>query len=151
MKINTSAGSKPLWTFWPAPEGILQRGLFLYLYFLYLYLCLFLCSWRPQSAPWRPPSVATFWLVAIGRWSYQWNRHNSNWLSSFLNYVCTLGCFSKDTLKQKKKTNPVRNWGGPRENIYRRRGWSDKSRGSPKALEVWKKLRIGGGGVIFQS
>ena len=55
-------------------------------------------------------------------------------------HKCTLGCFSKDTLKKNKKPNPVRNWGGPRENISRRRGWSDKSRGSPKALEVWKKL-----------
>ena len=52
----------------------------------------------------------------------------------------TLVCFSKDTLKENKKPNPVRNWGGPRENISRRRGWSDKSRRSPKALEVWKKL-----------
>ena len=34
----------------------------------------------------------------------------------------TLGCFSKDTLKKNKKTNPVRSWGGPRENISRRRG-----------------------------
>ena len=52
----------------------------------------------------------------------------------------TLGCFSKDTLKENKKPNPVRNWGGPRENISRRRRESDKSRRSPKALEVWKKL-----------
>ena len=37
-------------------------------------------------------------------------------------FVCLLGCFSKDTLKENKKTNPVRNWGGPRENISRRRG-----------------------------
>ena len=53
----------------------------------------------------------------------------------------TLVCFSKDTLKKNKKTNPVRYWGGPWENISRRRGWSDKSRRSPKALEVWKKLK----------
>ena len=33
-----------------------------------------------------------------------------------------IGCFSKDTLKKNKKPNPVRNWGGPRENISRRRG-----------------------------
>ena len=54
--------------------------------------------------------------------------------------MCPLRCFSKDTLKENKKPNPVRNWGGPRENISRRRGESDKSRGSPKALEVWKKI-----------
>ena len=54
--------------------------------------------------------------------------------------VWRVGCFSKDTLKKNKKPNPVRYWGGPRENISRRRGWSDKSRRSPKALEVWKKL-----------
>ena len=28
-----------------------------------------------------------------------------------------LECFSKDTLKKNKKTNPVRYWGGPREII----------------------------------
>ena len=50
--------------------------------------------------------------------------------------IFNLRCFSKDTLKENKKTNPVRNWGGPRENISRRRGWSDKSWGSPKAVEV---------------
>ena len=33
-----------------------------------------------------------------------------------------LECFSKDTLKKNKKTNPVRYWGGPWENISRRRG-----------------------------
>ena len=35
---------------------------------------------------------------------------------------CPLGCFSKDTLKENKKNNPVRNGGGPRGNISRRRG-----------------------------
>ena len=48
--------------------------------------------------------------------------------------------FLKRHFERKKKPNPVRNWGGPRENISRRRGESDKSRRSPKALEVWKKL-----------
>ena len=42
--------------------------------------------------------------------------HKMTWVT------CTLGCFSKDTLKENKKPNPVRNWGGPRENISRRRG-----------------------------
>ena len=68
----------------------------------------------------------------------------STYISSKFNrlylYACTLGCFWKDTLKKNKKPNPVRNWGGPKENISRRRGWSDKSRRSPKALEVWKKI-----------
>ena len=36
--------------------------------------------------------------------------------------ACTLGCFSKDTLKENNKPNPVCYWGGPRENISRRRG-----------------------------
>ena len=36
--------------------------------------------------------------------------------------MSTLGCFSKDTLKENKKTNPVCNWREPRENISRRRG-----------------------------
>ena len=54
--------------------------------------------------------------------------------------MVVLGCFSKDTLKTNKKPNPVRYGGGPRENISIRRGRSDKSRGSPKALEVRKKL-----------
>ena len=54
--------------------------------------------------------------------------------------VCWLGCFSKDTLKENKKPNPVCNWREPRENISRRRGWSDKCRGSPKALELRKKF-----------
>ena len=43
-------------------------------------------------------------------------------LTKMQKYICKLGCFSKDTLKKNKKTNPVRNWGGPRENISRRRG-----------------------------
>ena len=34
----------------------------------------------------------------------------------------TLGCFIKDTLKENKNPNPVRNWGAPRKNISRRRG-----------------------------
>ena len=57
-------------------------------------------------------------------------------------YICILGCFSKDTLKKNKKPNPVRNWGAPRENISRRRGWSNKSRGSLKTLEVWQKCML---------
>ena len=56
--------------------------------------------------------------------------------------MCALGCFSKDTLKKNQKPNPVRNWGVPRENISRRRGWSDKSRGSLKTLEVWQKCML---------
>ena len=36
--------------------------------------------------------------------------------------VCALGCFIKDTLKENKNPNPVRNWGAPRKNISRRRG-----------------------------
>ena len=62
--------------------------------------------------------------------------------------LSTLVCFSKDTLKENKKSNPVRNWRGPRENISRRRRESDKSRRSPKALEVWKKSKIRGDGGV---
>ena len=54
---------------------------------------------------------------------------------------CALGCFSKDTLKKNKNPTPARNWGAPRKNISRRRGWSNKSRGSLKALEVWQNSR----------
>ena len=52
----------------------------------------------------------------------------------------TLGCFKKDTLEKNKNPTPVRYWGVPRKNISRRRGWSNKSRGSLKTLEVWQKF-----------
>ena len=35
---------------------------------------------------------------------------------------------------------PARYWGAPRKSISRRRDWSNKSRGLPKALKVWKKI-----------
>ena len=35
---------------------------------------------------------------------------------------------------------PPHNWGVPRKIISRRRGWSNKSRGSPWTLKVWQKL-----------
>ena len=54
--------------------------------------------------------------------------------------VWRVGCFSKDTLKKNKKPNPVRNWGAPRENISRRREWSNKSRGLLNTLKVWRKI-----------
>ena len=42
--------------------------------------------------------------------------------ANYLEQGCTLGCFIKDTLKENKNPNPVRNWGAPRKNISRRRG-----------------------------
>ena len=62
-------------------------------------------------------------------------------LNSIYVCMCILGCFSKDTLKKNKNPTPARNWGAPRKNISRRRGWSNKSRGSLKALEVWQNSR----------
>ena len=56
--------------------------------------------------------------------------------------VWTVGCFSKDTLKKNKNPTPARNWGAPRKNISRRRGWFNKSRGLLKALEVWQKFTL---------
>ena len=50
--------------------------------------------------------------------------------------------FLKRHFEKNKNPNRVRYWAWPRENISRRRGWPDKSRGSPKALEVWKKLTL---------
>ena len=50
-----------------------------------------------------------------------------------------------------RTTHYIRNWGGPKENISRRRVWSDRCRGSPEALAVWKKSKIGSGGVIAYS
>ena len=35
---------------------------------------------------------------------------------------------------------PARYWGAPRKSISRRRDWSNKSRGLPKALKVLKKI-----------
>ena len=58
-----------------------------------------------------------------------------------LDVHCTLGCFSKDTLKKNKMSTPPHNWGVPRKIISRRRGWSNKSRGLALALKVWQNRR----------
>ena len=55
--------------------------------------------------------------------------------------MCSLGCFSKDTLKKNKMYNPPHNFWVPRKIISRRRGWSNKSRGSPLTLKVWQHRR----------
>ena len=47
--------------------------------------------------------------------------------------------FHKRHFEKNKNPNPVRNWGAPRKSISRRRDRSNKSRGLPKALEVWRK------------
>ena len=60
----------------------------------------------------------------------------------FLTHGCVYTrVFLKGHFVKKKKFTPPRNWGAPRKNISRRRGWSNKSRGSLKALEVWQNSR----------
>ena len=90
------------------------------------------------------------WLIG-GDLSKQPSRHvvyinsTEQWSSASISVNSRV--FLKRHFEKKiKKNNPVRYWGGPWENISRRRGWSDKSRGPPKALEVWKKSKIRGGG-----
>ena len=67
-------------------------------------------------------------------------RHTLPQLGTHCLGGCLLGCFSKDTLKKNKMFTPARYWGAPRKSISRRRDWSNKSRGLPKALKVWKKI-----------
>ena len=55
-----------------------------------------------------------------GRWCKMVQDDGARWCKIVA--TCTLVCFSEDTLKENKKPNPVCSWGGPRENISRRRG-----------------------------
>ena len=49
--------------------------------------------------------------------------------------------FLKGHFVKKKMFTPPRNWGVPRKIISRRRGWSNKSRGSALTLKVWQNWR----------
>ena len=87
------------------------------------------CQCPAQACPptllWKSNNL---FLVLAWKWTL-WIELISGW---------PLGCFIKDTLKENKNPNPVRNWGARRKNISRRRGWSNWSGGLLKALEVWK-------------